>query len=559
MLKQWIRIVILVGISGYTVIGLPAQKTAKRANLEKAALLQVEELSESLANRLLDLSVAVRGQDMRTVRSFFADEIEASTLPFPPFPEGETIKWIEHDSHDLDGSQSKPKSRQHLIQEWKRLLESFSEIEDVRFKVQDAKFRDTLEGQIGNSRVKFFLIGRDQTGKRRWVKGTGQLQAHQRDDGSWKISRLTFNRLETYHSNIDLFSEIGLPAGVSVTIPTYGSPGNDNFVYHGAAAADLNSDGFIDLIATGIERNHVYLNNGGTFQEATGDLGLPPTPQATAPLLIDYDNDGDLDMFLAAVGHQMLFQNQLIPEGKLVFADVSLEAGVALPGVGFGATAGDINGDGWPDIYVACYNRYGRIMPNSWHRATNGTANLLFVNQRDGSFKESAEAWGVRDKRWSYAAQMADLDGDGRQDLYVANDFGENAFYINLGERLEDRARSAGVVDPGNGMGVSFGDYNNDGHLDLYVTNMSSTAGNRVLGRLFPEADAGSNVLKKLASGNSLFRGSSNGSFSDVTTQMGPFVAGWAWGGVFVDFDNDGWEDLYCPAGFISGKSMKDT
>ena len=71
-------------------------------------------------------------------------------------------------------------------------------------------------------------------------------------------------------------------------------------------------------------------------------------------------------------------------------------------------------------------------MPNSWHRATNGTANLLFVNQRDGSFKESAETWGVRDRRWSYAAQMADLDGDGRQDLYVANDFGENAFYINL-------------------------------------------------------------------------------------------------------------------------------
>ena len=61
---------------------------------------------------------------------------------------------------------------------------------------------------------------------------------------------------------------------MSVTIPTYGSPGNDNFVYHGAAAADLNGDGFIDLIATGIERNHIYLNNGGTFQEATGDLGI---------------------------------------------------------------------------------------------------------------------------------------------------------------------------------------------------------------------------------------------------------------------------------------------
>ena len=130
---------------------------------------------------------------------------------------------------------------------------------------------------------------------------------------------------------------------------------------------------------------------------------------------------------------------------------------------------------------------------------------------------------------------------------------------MNLGDRFEDRAAEWGVLDPGNGMGVSFGDYNNDGVLDLYVTNMSPTAGNRILRRLFPESDPQGNVLPKLAAGNTLFKGGSGASFRDVSQEVGPFGGGWAWGGVFVDFDNDGWEDLYCPNGFLSGKSMKDT
>ena len=145
----------------------------------------------------------------------------------------------------------------------------------------------------------------------------------------------------------------------------------------------------------------------------------------------------------------MLFKNELMEKGELFLVDVSLETGVAVPALGFGATAGDVNRDGWPDLYVTSYNRYGRVMPNSWHQATNGTPNLLFINQKDGTFRESAKSWGVDDGRWSYAAQFVDLNHDGRQDLYVVNDFGENALYMNLGNRFEDRAKLAGVLDPG--------------------------------------------------------------------------------------------------------------
>ena len=87
----------------------------------------------------------------------------------------------------------------------------------------------------------------------------------------------------------------------------------------------------------------------------------------------------------------------------------------------------------------------------------------------------------MRDPRWGYAAAFADMDGDADPDLYVANDFGHNALYENVGGRFVDVAAERGVLDPGNGMGVSFGDFQNDGHLDLHVTNMSSTAGNRIL------------------------------------------------------------------------------
>ena len=116
-----------------------------------------------------------------------------------------------------------------------------------------------------------------------------------------------------------------------------------------------------------------------------------------------------------------------------------------------------------------------------------------------------------------------------------------------------------GVLDPGNGMGVAFGDYDNDGDLDLHVTNMSSTAGNRILSRMYPDADPEELVLKKLAAGNSLFANDGSGHFENVAHDVGGLPAGWAFGGGFIDFDNDGWEDIYSPNGFISGKTMEDT
>ena len=464
------------------------------------------------------------------------------------------------------------------------LLEHFLSIEDVRFKVKQASF-DNQGNSAAN--ISFFIVGRNPTGRREWLTATANIEAFRDseqkvdsgrisvlpdtepplnenggvpEDEPWKITRFELDTVKSMVAERELFSEVALPAGLHTEFPRYGVAPNDTVSAHGVAVADVNGDGLLDIVTTGVMQNSLYLNNGeGSFNDVTQESFLALSPPATGPLFVDYDNDGDSDLFLATVGNQVLLENRLVPDGVLHFLDRSIEAGVYVPANGFSAVATDVNGDGLQDIYVASYNRYGIVMPNSWDQATNGTPNLLFLNQGDGTFLEVATEWGVRDSRWSYAAAFADIDGDGDQDLYVSNDFGENGLYLNEQGGFREAAMERGVLDPGNGMGVAFGDYDNDGDLDLHVTNMSSTAGNRILSRMYPDADPEELVLKKLAAGNSLFANDGSGHFDNVTHDVGGLPAGWAFGGGFIDFDNDGWEDIYSPNGFISGKTMEDT
>ena len=539
--------------------------------LDRDRLERIEDLSVSLANQLLAMSVAVRRQDMTEVASSFpaTEALEATPFPDEAAPETPVVKWIERHEWNLDTEPS-PISASELLRSLESFLGHFESIEDVRFKVKSAEFdldKSAAGPVIGRATVFFFLVGRNHDGEREWVRGSSDVRATERPDKTWRIDYWRWSELDSMISTRDLFSEITEPLGMWEDVPRFGEPPNDGFVAHGAAVADVDLDGRLDVFTTGVMANRLFLNHGRhgrhggatPFEDVSDETLVLLTRQGTGTIFLDYDNDGDQDIFMAAVGEQILLQNQLRPEGRLEFIDVSAEAGIDHRAVGFSPIAADVNGDGHTDIYVCSYNLYGQIMPNSWSRASNGTPNLLFINQGDGTFREEARKWGAADARWSYAGAFADVDGDGRQDLYVANDFGENALFMNRVDHFEDEASARGVLDPGNGMGVSFGDYDNDGDLDLHVTNMSSTAGNRILARLMPEASADDAVLKKLAAGNSLFENNGDGTFKNVAHSAGGFGAGWAYGGGFVDFDNDGWEDAYSVNGFVSGKTMKDT
>ena len=523
---------------------------------ERDQLERTEDLAESLANDLLAFSVAVRDGDREEMARFVADSIETTGLDLPLTAAEPLTAWIDQ-SHLADGAAIAQLDRAGFLDAVAAWRERFSEIDDARFKVVTSYLGD--DEQSGDPKLKFFIVARNADGRREWWKG--KLKASVVHDGeAWQLRKMVVDELTVKNSSVDLFSEVALPAGVAQRFPSFGEGRNEGFLYHGVAVADIDLDGILDVATTGVDANKLYRGRGdGTFEDISEASLVGFAPVGAGALFLDFDNDGDSDLFFAGIGPQMLFENRFIPDGELQFWDISEQARVDRHAVGFSAIAGDVNADGLPDIYVASYNRYGTVMPDSWVRAENGTPNLLFLNQGDGSFEEVGEAWGVADARWSYAAGMIDIDEDGDQDIYVANDFGENALYRNDGGRFTDAADAFGLRDPGFGMGVAFGDYDNDGDFDLHVTNMSSTAGNRILKLLYPEGHPIRETLTKQAAGNSLYANDGDGTFSDVTAELGGLSGGWGFGGGFVDFDNDGREDIYAPNGFVSGKSMKDT
>jgi len=570
----------------------PVQRAAQ--NIDGTRLEVIEDLSESLANDLLELSVATRNRDASLTSEFFPPTLMSTPFLCRPLALKTEVKWIRThgwaaepvtingntSSNARAGFSSRIEdtttlhkiTREEFLHSWSEFLDHFREIEDARFKVKASSFEDGASsvpkadfptptpGSKGTAHVAFYVIGRNTEGQREWARGVAEVGVRYAKTKHWQFETFALVSLDSTVAEKDIFSEVSKPAGVAATIPPYGSRGNSSFVWRGACVADFNDDGWIDLFATAADRNYLYLNDGhGHFRDASEETGVKYLATGVAPLAVDFNKDGTADVFISNVGQQVLLENRLKKEGKLRFRDISLESGVAVDAIGFSAIAGDVNGDGRPDIYVTSYNRYGQLAPNSWFRATNGTPNLLFINQGDGTFKEVAKQWGIDDARWSYAAAFADVNGDGRLDLYVANDFGEKGLFINKGDHFVDEAEARGVLDPANGMGVAFGDYNNDGLLDILATNMSSTAGNRILSRLFPNSSPKENVLIKLAAGNDLFENLGNGYYRDVSFHVGGLSAGWAWGGGFIDFDNNGWEDIFTPNGFISGKSMKDT
>ncbi|MCZ6778821.1 MAG: VCBS repeat-containing protein [Acidobacteria bacterium] len=540
---------------------LSAQQTQR---FDRPALENTEDRTESLANHLLELSVATRQKDHESIAAFFSASFSSDPFPSTPGDEKRIIKWIFEHGWSAGLAKGKPKGRAEFLESFHAFLDHFRSIDDARFKVKSSAV--ATDGRTATGLLKLFLVGRDREGRREWVRGLGDFRAQRQKDGKWQFATLNITEIRSQIAIEDLFDEVGGPIGFTATDSSFLSKPGRGLLSHGAAAADVDNDGQLDLFSPGIDRNFLYLNKGkGVFEEVASKAGVEISLHAgIAALFLDYDNDGDVDLFMSSVGDQMLFQNRLVPDGRLFFLDVSEQAGVSIPAYGFSSVTADINRDGWPDIYVASYNNFGKVVPDSWYGATNGTPNLLFINDGNNRFREAAGQWGVRDTRWSYAAAFADIDDDGDLDLYVANDFGGgNSLYLNQlvqGEqRFIEAAEERGVLDKAYGMGVSFGDFDNDGDLDLHVTKMSSNAGNRILNRLFPGMPADQVFLKKLAAGNSLYENLGDGKFKDQTADAGPFSAGWAWGGGFIDFDNDGREDLYTPNGFLSGKTMKDT
>ena len=323
----------------------------------------------------------------------------------------------------------------------------------------------------------------------------------------------------------------------------------------GAAVGDYDNDGYLDLFVTSFGATTLLHNNGdGTFTDVTKQAGLSDTAWSTSAAFIDYDRDGNLDLFVAhyvdftpaanklcndPVGTRdyctpktyrpvpaRLFRN----DGHGHFVDVTVAAGISKAyGAGLGVAVGDYNGDGWPDLYVA----------------NDGTANQLWINQRNGTFVDQGLISGTAlnpagNPEGSMGIASGDFDLDGDEDLFVTNIAGEtSALYVNDGHgNFEDaRARTglAALTAAFTGFGTDWIDYDNDGWPDLFVANGAVNIVEALRGQPSPYRMR-----------NQLFHNLAGRRFEETSAAAGPAFARAeiGRGAAFGDIDNDGDVDI---------------
>lgn len=261
-----------------------------------------------------------------------------------------------------------------------------------------------------------------------------------------------------YHNNGDgTFTDISASAGV-----------NSGHRTRAVLWGDVDRDGLIDLYVANLAApNYLYRNNGdGTFTDITAAANAQDFGIAMGSLFFDYDNDGDLDLYLTHDANQpnILYRN----DGTGHFEDVSVASGANIAAQGMGVDFADINHDGFFDLYI-----------------TNLYENVLLLSNGDGTFTETGGPAGVDDLGMGWGTVFLDYDNDGYSDIYVSNDtyFApfDNLLYRNLGNAtFEIVSEGTPLSSPMAGYGVATGDVNSDGKPDLLLVNAGSQDGNQL-------------------------------------------------------------------------------
>ncbi len=312
-----------------------------------------------------------------------------------------------------------------------------------------------------------------------------------------------------------------------------------------AVAADFDNDGNVDLLVTGYGRVILYRNKGdGTFEDVTAKAGINIPGWSIGAAWLDYDRDGCVDI---VVGRYVKFDPQYRAyypadnyPGPLdypaetnvllhnncdgTFSDVSAKAGIdGVKGRAMGVTAADFDGDGYPDIYVA----------------NDKSANFLFHNQRDGTFKEIATQAGVAfgqngENTSAMGPVFADFFNGGKVDLWVS-DSRYNRLFRNMGGAIFDDITQRSGISQLAAQYVSWGtsaqDFDNDGLLDLFIVH--------------------GGLIHMVPQEHSIFRNLGKGKFADVSATAGPLfdsktgVKSVGRGAAFADYDNDGKMDVF--------------
>ena len=366
-----------------------------------------------------------------------------------------------------------------------------------------------------------------------------------------------------------VFEDVAKAAGLTSWHHTSGTPDKPYIVEAkgpGVCLIDYDHDGWLDIyLVNGSTLDamngkaaapHAALfhnNHDGTFTDVTQQAGVANDRWGYGCAVGDFDNDGWPDLYVTNYGKNRLYRNN----HNGTFTDVAEKAGVTLDTWSTGATFGDYDGDGRLDLFVAGYVAFDFVHPpvsgsrtvnyaNCQYRGAQvmcgprglpGERDHLFHNNGDGTFTDVSEKLGVDNKAGYYGlgALFVDVNNDGRPDLLVANDSTPNYLYINKGDgTFEDDSYLSGFALNADGreaanMGLAAGDYLNNGHEAVVSTTFSDDY-------------------------CILFQNDGKGNFTDVSYDAGiaaptiPFVS---FGDGFLDYDNDGWLDLFIDNGHV--------
>jgi len=322
----------------------------------------------------------------------------------------------------------------------------------------------------------------------------------------------------------------------------------------GAAWADFDADGDIDMFATDHGgANRLYRNEGDTtfdgmpdFVDVAPEMGISdPLGVGLSAVWIDYDNDGDQDLYVTNWSGNTLWQNQLSDTGFAGFIDATFFAGVEDYGRTITSAWADFDEDGDLDVYLAKHGECNDVFGNSEDQLYQNNGNGTFTNVTH--FLCDVGSCGAIDIGLGFSAVWFDYEGDGDLDIYVVNDnighdgtHYENVMWQNDGPDgvggwiFTDVSTATGTGKDVNGMGLGIGDHNNDGWFDLAFSNIGK---------------------------NSLLENNADGTFADISLAAGiereflpnaPADESITWGTAFFDYDNDMLQDLFFVAGYIN-------
>ncbi|MEW5742631.1 MAG: VCBS repeat-containing protein [Myxococcota bacterium] len=412
--------------------------------------------------------------------------------------------------------------------------------------VKNCSFRAlSLSGTGGTreARLLWELDGHAADGQRVTERGEASATLTRAKAG-WSITRFEdLTRAEVFRA-APRFTDVAAEAGLTFPTARVG-----HLLLGGLAVRDLDGDDTPDVVATDGADVVAFFQRAPLRFERRVLLAGRQKMWTAGLAVADFDGDGDADLTVAwNPGPIELFRNE---------AGAFTAAGVLIgEGHWHSLVPADLDADGHLDLAALPYPL--EAVPTRVLETTNGYPLALFRGEGGLRFSRWHADFPFP-KRWALAGVAADLLGQGRPQLYVANDYGSNDLWrFEADGGLTEVAAAVGVVDPGNGMSADVADFDGDGREDLYVANMFSKAGTRVLASTKGVSPTTLATLNKFAKGNTLYL-ARDGGFVEVAEAQGVNRGLWAFGSVFTDVDADGRLDVAVANGYLSHPNRRDS